>query len=166
VRLDEDIVVVVLDEFFEKTEDGYRNARCDKEIAKYQHQVSMNRQSASKGGRPKKTESDTESKPNHIPNQKSDIRKNIKTTPSAEPTRFGDFWSVWPQSTRKVAKAYCEQKWVRDKLDAVADQIIEHVRTMRESETWKTGFDPSPKTYLNQRRWEDEVPQVVLRRAK
>jgi len=166
VRLDEDIVVVVLDEFFERTEDGYRNARCDKEIAKYQHQVSMNRQSAAKGGRPKKTESDSKSKPNHIPNQKSDIRKELKTTPSAEPTRFGDFWSIWPTSKRKVANADCEKKWARHALDSIADRIIEHVRTMRETEQWREGFEPSPQTYLNQRRWEDEVPQVVLRRAK
>ena len=163
VRLDEDIVVAVLDEFFEKTVEGYRNARCDKEIMKYQHQVSMNRQSAAKGGRPKKTESDTELKPNHIPNQKSDIRKESKTTPSAEPTRFEDFWSAWPASKRKVGKGACEAKWVRFGLDAVADRIIGHVTSMKGTEQWQTGFEPAPLTYINQKRWQDDAPQVVRR---
>jgi len=163
VRLDEDIVVAVLDEFFEKTVEGYRNARCDKEIMKYQHQVSMNRQSAAKGGRPKKTESDTELKPNHIPNQKSDIRKESKTTPSAEPTRFEDFWSAWPASKRKVGKGACEAKWVRFGLDEFADRIIAHVISMKGTEQWQTGFEPAPLTYINQKRWQDDAPQVVRR---
>ena len=61
IRLDRDITESVLSEFFEKTETGYRNARCDAEIAKYQHQVQTNRSLGKRGGRPKKTESDTES---------------------------------------------------------------------------------------------------------
>ena len=165
VRLDEDIVVAVLDEFFDKAEDGYHNARCDKEIMKYQHQVSMNRQSAAKGGRPKKTELETELKPNHIPNQKSEVRKNIKTTSSAEPTRFEEFWSVWPASKRKVGKGACETKWAKQNLDSVAERILAHVQGMKASEQWQSGFEPSPITYINQKRWLDDAPQLI-RRAK
>lgn len=166
VRLDLDIVESVLNEFFEKHDDGYHNARCDKEITKYQHQVSMNRRSAARGGRPKKTELLSESKPNHIPNQISDIRKNNKTTMSAEPTRFDDFWKTWPASSRKVAKAPCKAKWVKHGLDALADQILAHVEAMKGTDQWKGGYEPSPLTYLNQRRWEDETPVLTIRRAK
>ena len=166
IRLDEDIVVAVLDEFFERGENAYHNARCDKEIAKYQHQVSINRQLAARGGRPKKTESDTESKPNHIPNQISDIREKNKTTVSAKPTRFAEFWSVWPASKRKVAKSACEKKWKIHNLDSIADQIISHVETMKGTDQWRDGFDPAPMTYINQRRWEDEAPVLMIRRAK
>ena len=165
VRLDLDIVEVVLNEFFEKAEDGYHNARCDKEIAKYLHQVSMNRQSAAKGGRPKKTESDSESKPKRIPNQKSDIRKD-KTISSAEPTRFDDFWNAWPASKRKVAKETCRSSWARKNLDEIADQIIAHVEMMKGTDQWREGFEPAPRTYLNQRRWQDEPHQVLVRRIK
>lgn len=165
VKLDEDIVVAVLNEFFDRAEDGYHNARCDKEIMKYQHQVSMNRQSAARGGRPKKTELETESKPNHIPNQISDIRKEKKNPVSAKPTRFGDFWMTWPQSKRKVGKAACEAKWARHGLDSVADQILAHVESMKGSDQWREGFEPAPLTYINQKRWQDDAPQLI-RRAK
>ena len=166
VRLDEDIVVTVLNEFFDKAVDGYRNSRCDIEIAKYQHQVSMNRQSAAKGGRPKKTELETKTEPNHIPNQKSDIRKEVKTTSSAKPTRFDEFWRVWPQSKRKVGKAPCLTKWSKHGLDALADQIIAHVEAMKVTDQWREGFEPAPMTYINQRRWEDDAPVSMIRRAK
>jgi uncharacterized protein YdaU (DUF1376 family) len=162
IRLDLDIVEAVLNEFFEKCEDGYRNSRCDKEIAKYQHQVSMNRRSAHLGGRPKKTELE----PNRIPNQISDIREKNKTSMSAEPTWFDEFWNVWPASKRKVGKAACKKKWVSRKLDEIGLDIIGHIKVMKETEPWTTGFEPSPLTYLNQSRWEDETPQTVVRRVK
>jgi len=166
IRLDLDIVEAVLNEFFDKQDDGYHNSRCDREIAKYQHQVSINRQLAVRGGRPKKTESDSEPKPNHIPNQISDIRENNKTLMSAEPTWFDQFWDVWPASKRKVGKAACKKKWIARKLDEIGLDIIGHIKVMKETEPWTTGFEPAPLTYLNQSRWEDEMPQTVVRRVK
>ena len=157
IRLDLDITESVLGEFFEHTENGYRNSRCDAEIAKYQHQVENNRQLGKRGGRPKKTESITEPKPNTNPNR---IRnRNINTISSVAPTvsRFNEFWAAWPTSKRKVAKSSCEAKWHKLKLDAVADQIIANVNSLKTSEQWTTGYEPAPLTYINQRRWEDEI---------
>ena len=151
IRLDLDITESVLGEFFEHTENGYRNSRCDAEIAKYQHQVENNRQLGKRGGRPKKTESITETKPNTNPNR---IRnRNINTISSVAPTvsRFNEFWAAWPTSKRKVAKSSCEAKWLKLKLDAVADQIIANVNSLKTSEQWVTGYDPAPLTYINQR---------------
>ena len=54
VRLDEDVVVPVLKEFFERTDKGYINARADKEIAGRVKRVEINRNSGKRGGRPKK----------------------------------------------------------------------------------------------------------------
>jgi len=162
IRIDFDIVEAVLKEFFEYSEQGYRHGRCDKEIAKYQHQVSINRQIGQRGGRPKKTELEPKGNPNQI----SDIRIKNKNIVSAEPTRFEDFWSVWPQSKRKVGKAACRDKWVRHKLDLIADKIICQVKALKGSEQWQTGFEPAPLTYINQRRWEDETPETMVRRAK
>ena len=153
IRLDRDITESVLSEFFEKTETGYRNARCDAEIAKYQHQVETNRSLGKRGGRPKKTESDTESKPNHNP--KKIQNKNKKDITSA--ARFEEFWSVWPASKRKVAKAAVQAKWEKQGLDEVADMIIANVEDLKISDQWMNGFEPAPLTYINQRRWEDEL---------
>jgi uncharacterized protein YdaU (DUF1376 family) len=164
IRLDLDITESVLGEFFEHTENGYRNPRCDAEIAKYQHQVENNRQLGKRGGRPKKTESETETKPNTNPNRNRN--RNINTISSVAPTvsRFNEFWAAWPTSKRKVAKASCEAKWMKLKLDAVADRIIANVNSLKTTEQWTTGYEPAPLTYINQRRWEDGDAQPALGR--
>jgi uncharacterized protein YdaU (DUF1376 family) len=156
IRLDLDITESVLGEFFEKDVDGYHNNRCDMEIAKYQHQVENNRTLGKRGGRPKKTETETESKPKVNPKKNKKENKNIS---SAKPTtsRFDDFWAMWPSSKRKVARAECEKKWLKYDLDMVADRIIASVAKLKKTEQWTSGFDPAPLTYINQRRWEDEV---------
>jgi uncharacterized protein YdaU (DUF1376 family) len=154
IRLDLDITESVLGEFFERTEEGYRNHRCDIEITKYQHQVATNTALGKRGGRPKKTESE----PNQNRTETLTEEEKEKTISSA--SRFEDFWSVWPSSKRKVGKAAVAAKWQRHHLDKVADQIIAHVASMKTSEQWTSGFEPAPMTYINQRRWEDENPAV------
>lgn len=152
IRLDLDITESVLVEFFEKTEEGYRNSRCDAEISKYQHQVETNRSLGKRGGRPKKTEPVTESKPNTNP--KKNKNKNINTLSAA--TRFEEFWATWPVSKRKVGKAAVLVKWEKHNLDQVADVIIANVNDLKTSEQWLGGYEPAPMTYINQRRWEDD----------
>jgi uncharacterized protein YdaU (DUF1376 family) len=154
IRLDLDITESVLSEFFEITEEGYQNTRCDAEIAKYQHQVATNRSLGKRGGRPKKTELVTESEPNLNPKK---IKIKNKNTLSA--TRFEEFWNAWPSSKRKVAKAAVLVKWERGGLDEVADEIIAKVNDLKSSEQWTSGFEPAPMTYINQRRWEDEATE-------
>ena len=163
IRLDLDITESVLGEFFEKTETGYFNHRCDVEIAKYQAQVANNRQLGKRGGRPKKTESVIESKPKVNP--KKIQNKNINTLSQATTTsRFNEFWSSWPTSKRKVAKSTCETKWLKLRLDNVADQILAHVNSIKGSEQWTTGYEPAPLTYINQRRWEDGLAEQSFAR--
>lgn len=156
IRLDLDITESVLGEFFERTENGYQNARCDAEIAKYQHQVATNRSLGKRGGRPKKTESETESKANTNPKKKQN--KNISISSA---TRFEEFWAAWPSSKRKVGKAAVLVKWQKAGLDEVADVIIANVNDLKTSEQWTGGFEPAPMTYINQRRWEDEMTTDV-----
>lgn len=155
IRIDLDITEAILDEFFERTDEGYFNSRCDAEIARYNKQVETNRSLGKKGGRPKKTETVTKRNPKLTPTEED---KDINTISSVAPTtsRFNDFWSVWPSSKRKVAKTACEAKWKRLALDPLADKIIASVTRLRASEQWLTGFDPAPLTYLNQKRWEDD----------
>jgi len=162
IRLDLDITESVLGEFFEKTETGYFNHRCDAEIAKYQAQVANNQRLGKLGGRPKKTEPVTETNPNDNP-KKIQIQ-NINTLSSqATMSRFDEFWSVWPTSKRKVAKSICEAKWLKLKLDNVADQILANVNALKGCEQWITGYEPAPLTYINQRRWEDGVAEQSRR---
>ena len=163
IRIDLDITESVLGEFFDKTENGYFNHRCDAEVAKYQAQVANNQRLGKLGGRPKKTESVSELEPNGNP-KKIQI-KNINTISSqATTSRFDEFWSTWPTSKRKVAKSTCETKWIKLRLDTVADQILANVNTLKGSEQWTTGFEPAPLTYINQRRWEDGVAEQSFSR--
>jgi len=162
IRLDLDITESVLNEFFEKTPDGYRNSRCDAEVEKYQQRVETNRSLGLRGGRPKKTESVSESKTNDNP-KKIQIQKENKDI-SSQATRFNDFWSAWPTSKRKVGKGACETKWNRLGLDPLADRIIASVTRLKASEQWTSGFEPAPLTYINQRRWEDESESISIGR--
>jgi uncharacterized protein YdaU (DUF1376 family) len=160
IRLDLDITETVLSEFFERTDEGYRHHRCDIEIAKYQHRVETNRALGKLGGRPKKTESEPRLNPTRT---LTEVDK--EKTLSSQATRFDDFWSVWPASSRKVAKAAVLAKWRSKRLDTYADQIISHVQAMKASKEWQTGFEPAPLTYINQRRWEDDASEASMRRA-
>jgi uncharacterized protein YdaU (DUF1376 family) len=165
IRLDLDVTESVLGEFFEKGVDGYRNSRCDAEIAKYQHQVENNRSLGKRGGRPRKTESVTETEPKVNPKKNKNKNKNISSVIPTT-TRFDDFWSMWPSSKRKVARAECEKKWAKSDLDMVADVIIANVKKLKVTEQWTSGFDPAPLTYINQRRWEDDAgEQQATRRV-
>jgi uncharacterized protein YdaU (DUF1376 family) len=159
IRLDLDITETVLDEFFEKTETGYFNARCDAEIAKYNSQVAINRELGKRGGRPKKTESEPNTNPKQIQKQKQN--KDI----SSAPLRFNEFWDAWPSSKRKVGKAACNARWMKMGLDPLADKIIASVGRLKGTEQWTTGFEPAPMTFINQRRWEDEATQTPIRRV-
>jgi uncharacterized protein YdaU (DUF1376 family) len=152
IRLDLDITESVLGEFFERTEEGYFNNRCHAEVMKYQHQVENNRQLGKRGGRPKKTESVTESKPNDNPKKIQIQKKSINTS-----SKFDEFWNAWPSSKRKVAKSECQKKWAKAGCDAVAETIIAQVNALKVTEQWTTGFEPAPLTYINQRRWEDDA---------
>ncbi len=73
------------------------------------------------------------------------------------PDGFARFWKTWPDSSRKVGKKSCLDKWKRKKLEDRADEIIQHVEAMKGTRAWREGFDPSPQTYLAQERWADGV---------
>lgn len=79
--------------------------------------------------------------------------------PRAKPaSRFEDFWAVYPN---KQGKQKARERWDRDKLDGLADSIIDHVRLMGANDDgWKRGYAPMGSTYLNQARWTD-VPRAA-----
>lgn len=83
-----------------------------------------------------------------------------KTTSSGKPDHlpgFMAFWSAWPSTPRKVAKAKCAEKWRRERLEAQSDSILAHVQREKSgNQQWRNGYEPAPLTYLTQRRWEDD----------
>jgi len=80
--------------------------------------------------------------------------KNISCSSGDE--RFADFWSIYP---RKIGKDKALAAWKRKKLDAIADQIIEHVQIrIRRDRQWLEDqkYIPHPTTFLNRGGWKDE----------
>ncbi|MNC28466.1 hypothetical protein D3C75_766710 [compost metagenome] len=71
---------------------------------------------------------------------------------------FSLFWSAYPN---KKAKGAAEKSWAKIKPDhALSELIIAAVLAQKLSEDWtKDGgkFIPHPATWLNAKRWEDEV---------
>lgn len=175
-------VAVVLEEFFELRDDGWHNARCDDEIAKYQKKAQHNREVGKLGGRPRKSETQQVSKqeptnnpvglitePTNNPLQSpvpsnhssSSLRsEEAPLTPKGGCHRFEDFWAAWPKNDRKQDKVKCAKKWRSDNLDAVADQILADIATKKLTRKWQEDsgqYVEAPLVYLNGRRWEDGV---------
>lgn len=71
---------------------------------------------------------------------------------------FEKFWSVFP---RKINKQTALKSWLRLKpSDELIENIVRDVSSRASSESWSKEsrkFCPHPSTYLNNRRWEDEV---------
>jgi uncharacterized protein YdaU (DUF1376 family) len=85
IRLDEDVVTPVLQEFFEKTDEGYINVRADKEISSYSARVEINRKSGKLGGRPKTIEVSKEEpmSPPYQNRNRTETEQNINTDADA-----------------------------------------------------------------------------------
>ena len=69
---------------------------------------------------------------------------------------FCKFWDMYP---KKVARVSCVKLWMKLKREEM-DLIIGVLPNHCDQESWiKDGgkFIPNPSTWLNQRRWEDEI---------
>jgi uncharacterized protein YdaU (DUF1376 family) len=179
IRLDQDIVEVVLNEFFERTEDGFRNRRVEEEVMAYQTVIERNLANSAKaveaaarraaeGVKRKSPRTQNEPSGNPVDSQSDpsgNQNKNKNINPHTPTGGFERFWSTWPSSPRKVGKAWCIGHWIKHELEEKADQIIAHVASLKNTTQWLSGYEPSPKTYLNQKRWLDsDTPKPFMGR--
>ncbi len=87
----------------------------------------------------------------------TDTDTDTRTPLSGKPDDFPGFtrfWNLWPKTDRKVAKSKCLEIWKRKKLESKAEIILAHVAVQVKTESWRTGFEPMPRTYLNGERWD------------
>jgi len=68
--------------------------------------------------------------------------------------RFLKFWKLYP---KKVAKSDCLKKWMK-LSDSDIDKISLSIKKFISYKPFDDYIHPNPKTYLNQKRWEDEMP--------
>lgn len=157
----------VLNTYFTEDNDGWRNHRCDREIVKKQAQVSINKETGKRGGRPRLiTESVMNEKPNRIQNKNRNGTESVmKPKPKCNRIGFDEFWSAYP---KKTGKALVLSMWDRINESDI-EKIMAALAWQKQSEQWvRDGgqYIPNPATWLNQRRWEDEPIAVDVSLTK
>lgn len=99
--------------------------------------------------------SESESNTPYIPHEE-------KRMTSAE--RFAQFWSAYP---RKVGKGAAERAWKTLKVDDdLLKTILDAIEAQKKGRQWTSNngqYIPHPTTWLNQKRWLDEVDSGVGR---
>jgi len=73
---------------------------------------------------------------------------------------FNEFWNEYP---RKIAKVDAQRAWV--KIHPQLEDVLNGVRAWKNTDQWtREGgrYIPHPATFLNQRRWEDELKDEVI----
>jgi hypothetical protein len=92
----------------------------------------------------------------------SDTRRRGDST---QEDSFNVFWTGYP---KKVAKQDALKAWNKLKPDSdLVNQIMSGLAAWRSSAEWAKNdgqFVPHPATWLNGRRWEDEVPKPAERK--
>lgn len=77
-----------------------------------------------------------------------------------ENARFDEFWEQYP---RKVAKQDALKAWKKLKADETADALEALPGHLRKWAKMESKFIPHPASWLNGRRWEDNVEQLPMK---
>lgn len=102
------------------------------------------------------------------PTENNKDKKKTKRKPPISPegqARFDSFWNLYP---RKDAKSKAKEAWAKLETFGVDADLMIHilaaVENQKLTEQWNREngrFIPMAATWINQRRWEDEVPTMV-----
>ena len=98
-----------------------------------------------------------------VHNQEVKKEKKEKKEPIVQNESFEHFISFWKAYPRRQAKRAAMQAWSKlDTSNGTLELILSSIERQKKSEQWqKDGgkFIPLPATWLNGKRWEDEVPE-------
>lgn len=168
VGADEKIVLQILRHFFCLTEEGWRQPRCDREIANFQNKSQKARHSANaRWSNANAYQTHTERNANASKNDANQepITNNHKPKITPKPPaqapevldRFSRFWNAYP---RKTAKANAQKSFVKIKpTEELLETMLKALEWQKEQDSWKKDdgkFIPHPASWLNAARWEDE----------
>lgn len=171
-KAERDAVRVVMG-FFTAVDSGLMHARIEAEIEKAGNQsdtnrrIALEREAARKAQR-EENETSTKRATNREPNQTPDTRhQRNPPTPAKRgsgevhgfPPGFAEFWAAYP---RKTAKDKAAQAFAKVKPDGpLLVTILAAVQRQATSEQWtkdRGQFVPHAATWLNGKRWQDELP--------
>lgn len=168
-----DAVELVLRKFFELVDGRYVQTRIQEEISAYQATALKNKEIAEKREATKRTKrapvvheacTDGHLTKNHKPlttNQEPIDQETCAPTVGEQADLFPKFWALYP---RKQDKAKAQKAWAKLKVtDELFTVIAKGLGLQVVSADWlKEGgkYIPMPTTWLNGKRWEDEVKHV------
>lgn len=101
-------------------------------------------------------------------NKNKEKEEDIKENNTKEKSRgFDVFWAAYPRHTGKQAAQKAFERINPD--DDLLNIMLSSISAWKNSDQWtKDGgqFIPHPATWLNGRRWEDELPKIVPFKGK
>ena len=92
------------------------------------------------------------------PQPPSPFAKHGDTPPSPVTEMFEEFWKAYP---KKVGKGYAFDCFKKIRVSrSLLDNMLEAIAKQKKSDMWKRDkgqYIPNPSTWLNQKRWEDDL---------
>ena len=158
-------VKFVLENFFVKTELGYKQPRVEKEIKYAESKRLKAKQSAEKRWERNANAMPTHSEGNAIPDNQTTRQPEREEKPFCAPKAGGrngcapsdQFQKFWENYPRREGKKAALQIWNRKGLDKHLEEILKGLQN------WKRARDPSYMPYaqgwLNQESWK-EIPMI------
>lgn len=147
-----DTVQLLLDAFFVLDGNVYRQKRCDSELLEYKNKGQKARESANarwNNTNAMRTHSDSNTEAMKIDANHKPITNNKEYI-----DRFDDFWKHYP---RKVSKPNALKAWLKVKPDDELTKTIISAISKQNLSAREEQFIPHPASWLNGKRWEDEV---------
>jgi uncharacterized protein YdaU (DUF1376 family) len=157
-----DSVQMILDTFFVKDEEVYRHKRCDKVLNEI-YSKSEQARAAAKARWGKNADAMHEqcnSNPDALKIDADALKIDATHNPIPNThkkeyiDRFNVFWKQYP---RKVAKPNAEKAWLKIKPDDVVLKKMLDAINQQGLSSKEIQFVPHPATWLNAKRWEDEI---------
>jgi hypothetical protein len=151
LHTDKKIVESVINDFdlFVKDADSFGSLSVQRRLNERSEKSNKARLSALERWNKNATALPTQSDSNAIKERKEKERKEKNTA------LFDSFWLKYPV---KVAKEKCLKKFL-SLSDTDIEKIMATIDTFVSTKPFKDYRHPNPETYLNQKRWEDPIPQ-------
>ena len=157
LRMDSKVVESVLNEFFDLTEEGYKNYRADGEIADYHKFLEKQKANGRLGGRPKKGKKPIGNPPITQAEPKKSLNNKQQTTNNKQNITPDGFDLFWNSYNKKVGKPNSIKQWSKIKFtDGMLEKIVEKASADAKAKP-DNKFRKDPERWLKGQHWLDEV---------
>jgi uncharacterized protein YdaU (DUF1376 family) len=157
VGLPIDDVHLLLRAYF-RLEDGvWKHSRCDAEIEEYRSFVDK-KSRAGKASAEQRKNSSTTSDEQVLNECSTDVQLTNNHKPITNNQEYIDRFDIfWKQYPRKVARPNAIKAWLKIKPDDVVLKKMLDAINQQQLPSKEIQFVPHPATWLNAKRWEDEI---------